>query len=120
VGLTIVAFTTSLPELIISIYAIIRGYEEVGIGNLLGSCIMNVLGVLGVVLLFGPIHVDDHIYKIDVPALLIVSVICVPILLSGRKVTRPEGAILFILYGVYMAVLLTVGLSMTGTSSATS
>ncbi|MCH2162773.1 MAG: calcium/sodium antiporter [Phycisphaerales bacterium] len=115
VGLTIVAFTTSLPELIISIYAIIRGYEEVGIGNLLGSCIMNVLGVLGVVLLVGPntgITVDDHIYSIDVPALLIVSVVCVPILLSGRKVTRPEGALLFILYVAYIAILLTLGRNM--------
>ena len=74
VGLTIVAFTTSLPELVTSVYAAVRGYAEVGIGNILGSCIMNVLAVLGLVLLFGDIPVDPQIYRLDVPALLIVSI----------------------------------------------
>ena len=117
VGLTIVAFTTSLPELITSIYATLRGYEEVGIGNILGSCIMNVLCVLGVVLLFGSIPVEGQIFTLDVPALLIVSLVCVPILLSGRKVTRPEGALLFILYGAYITILLTItpAIEVTGT-----
>ena len=115
VGLTIVAFTTSLPELITSIYATIRGYEEVGIGNILGSCIMNVLCVLGVVLLFGGMPIDAQTYRLDVPALLVVSLVCVPILLTGRRVTRPEGALLFILYGVYMVLLLTVAPGLQGT-----
>jgi cation:H+ antiporter len=105
VGLTIVAFTTSLPELITSIYAAIRGYEEVGIGNILGSCMMNVLAVLGVVLLFGQIPVDPQIYRLDVPALFIVSLICVPVLLTGRRVSRPEGGLLLGLYAAYMVIL---------------
>jgi cation:H+ antiporter len=108
VGLTIVAFTTSLPELVTSIYAAIRGYQEVGIGNILGSCIMNVLAVLGLVLVFGDIPVEPQIYRLDVPALLLVSLVCVPILLSGRRVTRPEGGLLVALYVIYVGVLFTL------------
>lgn len=108
VGLTIVAFTTSLPELVTSVYAAIRGYAEVGIGNILGSCIMNVLAVLGLVLLFGDIPVDPQIYRLDVPALLIVSIVCLPVLLSGRRVSRAEGALLFGMYVAYVAVLFTL------------
>lgn len=108
VGLTIVAFTTSLPELVTSIYAAVRGYGDVGVGNILGSCIMNVLAVLGVVLLFGNIPVDPQIYRLDVPALLLVSLVCVPVLLTGRRVSRGEGGLLLALYLLYVAVLLTV------------
>ena len=108
IGLTIVAFTTSLPELITSVYATIRGYNEVGIGNIMGSCIMNVLAVLGLVLLFGEIPVEPQIYMLDVPVLLLVSVLCVPILLTGRTVSRGEGGLLFLLYAAYMTVLLTL------------
>jgi cation:H+ antiporter len=108
VGLTIVAFTTSLPELVTSVYAAIRGYQEVGIGNILGSCIMNILAVLGLVLVFGDIPVEPQIYRLDVPALLVVSLVCVPILLSGRRVTRPEGGLLVALYAIYVGVLFTL------------
>ena len=108
VGLTIVAFTTSLPELATSVYAAIRGYADVGVGNILGSCIMNVLAVLGLVLVFGDIPVEPQIYRLDVPALLLVSLVCVPILLSGRRVTRPEGGLLVALYAIYVGVLFTL------------
>lgn len=106
IGLTIVAFTTSLPELVTSVYAAIRGYAEIGIGNILGSCVMNVLAVLGISLLFGNIAVDPQIYWIDLPALLIVSLVCVPVLLTARRVSRGEGGLLFTMYLVYIGILL--------------
>ena len=108
IGLTIVAFTTSLPELITSVYAAVRGYGDVGIGNIMGSCIMNVLAVLGLVLVFGDIPVEPQIYLLDVPVLLLVSLLCVPILLSGGRVSRPEGGLLFLVYAGYMTVLVTL------------
>jgi len=108
IGLTIVAFTTSLPELITSVYAALRGYGDVGIGNIMGSCIMNVLAVLGLVLVFGDIPVEPQIYMLDVPVLFVVSVLCVPILLSGRRVSRPEGGLLFLVYIGYMTLLVTL------------
>lgn len=106
IGLTIVAFTTSLPELVTSIYAAVRGYAEIGIGNILGSCIMNILAVLGICLLFGDIAVEPQIYRFDLPALLIVSLVCVPILLTARRVSRPEGGLLLGIYVAYIVLLL--------------
>ena len=108
IGLTIVAFTTSLPELVTSVYAALRGYAEVGIGNILGSCIMNGLAVLGITLLFGDIPVEPQIYQLDVPVLLLVSVVCLPILLTGRRISRGEGGLLFGLYIAYVVILFTV------------
>ena len=105
IGLTLIAFTTSLPELVTSIYAAMRGHQELGIGNILGSCIMNVLGILGIVLLFGPITVDPQVYLLDVPVLLLVSIACVPILLSGMRVVRLEGMFLLVLYLAYVTTL---------------
>ena len=105
IGLTLVAFTTSLPELVTSVYAAIRGHQELGIGNILGSCIMNVLGILGIVLLFGPITVEPQVYRLDVPVLLVVSLACIPILLSGMRVVRLEGLMLLLLYLGYIATL---------------
>ena len=105
IGLTLIAFTTSLPELVTSVYAALRGHQELGIGNILGSCIMNVLGILGIVLLLGPITVESQVYMLDVPVLLVISFACIPILLSGMRVSRLEGLILLVLYLAYMAVL---------------
>lgn len=105
IGLTLIAFTTSLPELVTSIYAAIRGHQELGIGNILGSCIMNMLGILGIVLLFGPITVTPQVYMLDVPVLLVISIACIPILLSGMRVVRLEGLFLLVLYLAYIATL---------------
>jgi cation:H+ antiporter len=105
IGLTLIAFTTSLPELVTSIYAAMRGHQELGIGNILGSCIMNMLGILGIVLLFGPITVTPQVYMLDVPVLLVISIACIPILLSGMRVVRLEGLFLLVLYLAYIATL---------------
>ena len=105
IGLTVVAFTTSLPELVTSIYAALKGHQELGVGNILGSCIMNILGILGIVLLFGPIQVDPQIYLVDLPALLLVSTAAVPILLSGHRVNRIEGGLLLLIYLAYISIL---------------
>jgi len=105
IGLTLIAFTTSLPELVTSVYAALRGQQELGVGNILGSCIMNVLGILGIVLLFGPITVEPQVYRLDVPVLLVVSIACIPILLSGMRVVRLEGLALLLLYLGYIATL---------------
>ena len=105
IGLTVVAFTTSLPELVTSVYAALKGHQELGVGNILGSCIMNVLGILSIVLLFGPIQVEPQIYLVDLPALMIISIAAVPILLTGRKVIRLEGLLLLLLYVAYILIL---------------
>ena len=92
IGLTIVAFTTSLPELITSVYAAVRGYGDVGIGNIMGSCIMNVLAVLGLVLVFGDIPVEPQIYLLDVPVLLLVSLLAVVLLAKKFSIVVDAGA----------------------------
>lgn len=105
IGLTLVAFTTSLPELVTSLYATARGYAEVGIGNILGSCVMNVLAILGVVLLFNPIELVDQVAFVDIPVLLAISMLCFVVLLTGRRVTRAEGGLLVSIYIGYIVML---------------
>ncbi len=103
IGLTLVAIGTSLPELTVSIVAAYRGHSDVCIGNVLGSNIFNLLGVLGITALVTPIPFADKIVGFDLWVLLGVTLLLVLLMLTGRRISRPEAALLLALYGVYVA-----------------
>ena len=103
IGLTLVAVGTSLPELTVSIVAAYRGHSDVCIGNVLGSNIFNLFGILGVTALVTPVPFADKIIQFDLWVLLGVTVLLVPIILTGRRVTRSEAFLLLVLYGAYVA-----------------
>lgn len=103
IGLTLVAIGTSLPELTVSIVAAYRGHSDVCIGNMLGSNIFNLLGVLGITALVTPVPFADKIVGFDLWVLLGVSLLLVLVMLTGRRISRPEAALLLGLYGVYVA-----------------
>ena len=103
IGLTLVAVGTSLPELTVSIVAAYRGHSDVCIGNVLGSNIFNLFGILGVTALVTPVPFADKIVEFDLWVLLGVTVLLVPIMLTGRRVSRPEAMLLLVLYGAYVA-----------------
>lgn len=106
IGLTVVAAGTSLPELATSTVAALRGEQEIAIGNVLGSNLFNLLGILGVSGLLRPLPVPSHILRLDLPVALIFALACIPIGLSGGRVSRVEGALLLTGYLAYLTALI--------------
>jgi cation:H+ antiporter len=110
IGLTLVAVGTSLPELTISVIAAIRRHTDVAVGNILGSNIFNLLGILGVSALLQPLQVHVRILEFDQWVMLGVAVLLMVFLYTGRRLNRLEGSVLLIGYFVYIgASYLTVG-----------
>ncbi len=94
VGLTVVAFGTSAPELVVSVGAALRDSGDIALGNVVGSNIANVLLILGLAALIRPLAIQAQVLRVDIPILIGVSVAVVPLLWNGR-VGRAEGALLF-------------------------
>ena len=104
IALTIVAIGTSLPELAASMIATIRGETDIAVGNIIGSNIWNILCIMGVSPLIKPIVLKD-ISTLDLGALLFISLTAIPILLTGKKVNRPEGIFWLVCYAAYIFLL---------------
>lgn len=107
IGLTLVAVGTSLPELSISVIAAIRRHADVAVGNILGSNIFNLLGILGVSALLQPLPVHSRILQFDQWVMFGTALVLVLFLYTGGRLSRVEGSLLLAGYGVY------VGLSFT-------
>lgn len=102
IGLTLVATGTSLPELATSIVAALRRELDIAMGNVLGSNIFNILGILGLAALLEPVGIAHHMTRFDIPVALIFAVACLPIMLSARRISRMEGTLLFLGYCAYL------------------
>lgn len=108
IGLTIVAAGTSLPEVATSVVASIRGQRDIAIGNVVGSNIFNLLGVLGSAALIAPdgVAVATSVLRFDLPILIAVAVACLPIFFTGGRINRWEGAVFLAYYFAYLAFLI--------------
>ena len=106
-GMTIVALGTSLPELLASTLAALRGHGSLAIGSVIGSNLLNVFLVLGIVAYLEPVRVTDRVHAIDAIGLAAITVLAVIFMRGNRKVSRIEGAILC---GAYVAFLVVAGL----------
>lgn len=108
IGLTVVAVGTSLPEIATSILASLRGEREIAVGNVVGSNILNILGVLGLtgVLAPEPIVVPAGALAFDLPVLVVCAIVCLPILFNGRMIARWEGALFLGYYAAYTIYLI--------------
>lgn len=104
IGLTLVAVGTSLPELTISVIAALRRHADVAVGNILGSNIFNLLGILGVSALLQPLPVHARILQFDQWVLLGTSLFLLLFLYTGRCLSRLEGGILLAGYGAYVGL----------------
>lgn len=100
IGLTIVALGTSMPELATSMVAAIRKNGDVALGNIVGSNIFNIVGILGLCSLLHPIHAPG-INLVDLSAMLVLAVVLLPLSKSGGKISRAEGAGLLAVYVGY-------------------
>jgi len=108
IGLTIVAFGTSLPELATSVVASFRGETDIAVGNVLGSNIFNILAVLGVAGALSPtgITVAKSIIHFDLLVAIAVALVCLPIFYSGKRIDRWEGLLFLFYYLAYNGYLI--------------
>lgn len=106
IGLTVLALGTSLPELVVSVLAAIRGKTDLAVGNVVGSNIFNILGVLGsTAILADGLDVGAKALQFDFPMMILVSVFCIAICITNRKISRTEGVFLLLFYAGYVGFL---------------
>ncbi|HPC81996.1 MAG TPA: calcium/sodium antiporter [Thermoanaerobaculaceae bacterium] len=107
IGLTVIAIGTSLPEAATSVLAAVRGQRDIAVGNVVGSNLFNLLGVLGLTAAASPagVPVAPAALRFDLPVMLAVALVCLPIFISDSTISRAEGALLLTCYGFYLAYL---------------
>jgi cation:H+ antiporter len=103
IGLSVVAVGTSLPELAASVVAASKRVPEIALGNVVGSNVFNVLGILGVTALVRPIAVPLQSLALDMVVMVAVSLALWVFLATGLRLGRREGGLLLVLYGAYLA-----------------
>ena len=106
IGLTVVAIGTSMPELVTSVIAARKGEGAVAFGNVVGSNIFNILGILGATALVKPLAVPGQIAQVDIWVMLAATALMALMARSGWILSRREGAVLLALYAGYMTWLL--------------
>ena len=102
IGLSIIAFGTSLPELVVGIISALKRKVDFALGNILGSNIYNVLGVLGISSFFGTFSMPEIIAKQDLFFMLLITFIILGFMFFAKKIGRIYGSIGLILYACYM------------------
>src|SRR5690606_38720546 len=86
----------------------LRQERDIAIGNLMGSCVLNVLVILGipVVLSSTGLAIDPELVRVDIPVMVVAALVCIPVFITGRRVGRLEAMALLLAYIAYMAYLL--------------
>lgn len=106
VGMTVVSFATSAPELIVSINAALNNSSDLALGNVIGSNIANLGLVLGVTLLLGSMNISKNFYKVDWPVMMIASILLFLFLTNDKVIVQYEGILLFTFLVIFIIYLL--------------
>jgi cation:H+ antiporter len=106
IGLTVVSFATSAPELLVSLQAAIDGFSDISLGNVIGSNIANIGLVLGLTAMVSPLMVDRDFYRINWPVMMIFSIVLYFFLQSDNELTRIEGGALLLGLVAYLFLLI--------------
>ena len=104
IGLTLIALGTSLPELATAVTAARHRHTDLALGNALGSNIFNILLVLGVLVLIAPVRLAAEVLRFDLWVMVGVTVLLIPIMLSGWRISRLEGGLFLALYAAYIGI----------------
>lgn len=102
IGLTLIALGTSMPELATSLVAAIRRHGDVAVGNVIGSNLFNILGIMGIAALIEPIPVPQEFLSYDLWVMLGAAVLLAPFIYRGSEIGRTFGAVLTLSYAVYV------------------
>ena len=107
IGLTLVSIGTSLPEVATSFMAAYKGEKDLAVGNVVGSCIFNILGVMGIASLVAPhgLVVSQALIHFSFPVMIAAGIACLPIFFTGHKIARWEGALFLGYYALYIIYL---------------
>lgn len=105
IGLTVVSFATSLPELVVSVQAALKGFSDIALGNVIGSNIANIGLVMGLTAIISPIFFDKDFYKFNWPVMMLFSVALYFFLSNGDVLSFYEGFILIVALTVYLFLL---------------
>lgn len=106
IGMTVVSFATSVPELLVSLQAALDGSPDIALGNVIGSNIANIGLVLGITAFISPLAISKDFYKINWPMMMILSVALYFILESGRVISFTEGLALVVSLMVFLYLLI--------------
>lgn len=109
IGVTVVAIGTSLPELVTSLVAAIRGQADIGLGNLVGSNVFNLLGIIGISAVITPIQADHQVFQLDLWAMLLCAALLYPLMRLGERLGRWQGGVLVLFYIGYVLLVLQRG-----------
>jgi len=105
VGLTVVSFATSAPELLVSLQAALDGFSDISLGNVIGSNIANIGLVLGLTALVSPLTIDRDFYRLNWPVMMIFSIVLYFFLMSNNEISRLEGGLLLFGLIAYLIIL---------------
>ena len=105
IGMTVVSFATSAPELIVSMQSAFKGHPDLALSNVVGSNIANIALVLGLTAIITPLFVDREFFKVNWPMMLLVSVLLYFFLQNDLVLSRIEGGILFAMLVAFIAIL---------------
>lgn len=106
IGLTVVSFATSAPELLVSLQAALDGFSDISLGNVIGSNIANIGLVLGITAIISPLLVDRDFYKFNWPVMMLFSIVLYFFLASGDVLSRSEGIGLVLAIVMYLFFLI--------------
>ena len=106
VGMTVVSFATSAPELIVSLQSAIRGFPDLALGNVVGSNLANLGLILGITLLIGALDIRRSFYFVDWPVMMLASLLSYFFILSDRMLGRTEGIIMLVALLIFLIYLL--------------
>jgi cation:H+ antiporter len=104
IGLTVIAIGTTAPELVTTLTSTVRGDRDIAVGNLLGSSVYNIALILGMTVVTAPteLRIPQEVIAADLLVLAVVSLITVPVLLSGHRISRLEGGAFVATYVGYL------------------
>ncbi len=106
IGMTVVSFATSLPELLVSLHAAIEGYSDIALGNIIGSNIANIGLVLGITAAISPLEVNKYFFRLNWPMLVITSLLLYVFLKYDGYLSREEGLIFIVLLIFFLILLI--------------
>lgn len=113
IGLTIVAFGTSAPELAVSVSALASGSSEMVLGNVIGSCVLNILLILGIAAVIKPIRITDNTIRKELPLCMLITILLAVLFLDTfigggeiNQITRADAIVILLFFGVFLYYLI--------------
>lgn len=106
IGMTVVSFATSAPELIVSLKSALNNHADIALGNVIGSNISNIILILGATTIIAPLLVNKYFYKLNWPTMILLTGLLYWFLRNDAVVSRFEGFILFVLLIIFILILI--------------